>query len=103
MFSTEHKEKKYHPAMPQGFYRPFLSLPLCNCLVTTKKGWYFMGENHMPMGFTFSMSANEKAMNHFARMSEEERAEVIQQARNVSSKKEMERLIQSLSERDSFT
>ena len=57
----------------------------------------------MPMGFTFSMSANEKAMNHFARMSEEERAEVIQQARNVSSKKEMERLIQSLSERDSFT
>lgn len=57
----------------------------------------------MPMGFTFSMSANEKAMNHFARMSEEERARVIQQARNVNSKKEMESLIQSLSERDSFT
>lgn len=71
--------------------------------MTTKKGWYFMGENHMPMGFTFSMSANEKAMNHFARMSEEERAQVIQQARNVNSKKEMDQLIQSLSERDSFT
>lgn len=57
----------------------------------------------MPMGFTFSMSTNEKAMNHFARMSEEERAQVIQQARNVSSKKEMERLIQSLGEGNHFT
>lgn len=61
-----------------------------------------MGKNDMPMGFTFSMSANEKAMNHFARMDEEERARVIEKARNVTSKKEMERLIRELGEKDSF-
>lgn len=56
----------------------------------------------MPMGFSFSMSANEKAMNHFARMDEEERAKIIERARNVTSKREMERLIRELGERDSF-
>ncbi len=61
-----------------------------------------MGNSNMPMGFTFSMSANEKAMNNFARMNEEERARVIEKARNVSSKHEMEKLIQDLGERDKF-
>ncbi len=61
-----------------------------------------MGNSNMPMGFTFSMSANEKAMNNFARMNEEERAKVIEKARNVSSKHEMEKLIQDLGERDKF-
>lgn len=61
-----------------------------------------MGNSNMPMGFTFSMSANEKAMNNFARMNEEERAKVIEKARNVSSKLEMEKLIQDLGERDKF-
>lgn len=61
-----------------------------------------MGHSNMPMGFTFSMSANEKAMNNFARMNEEERAKVIEKARNVSSKHEMEELIQDLGERDKF-
>lgn len=61
-----------------------------------------MGNTNMPMGFTFSMSANEKAMNHFARMSEEERAQVIEKARNVSSKHEMEKLIRDLGEKDKF-
>lgn len=59
-----------------------------------------MGNSNMPMGFTFSMSANEKAMNNFARMNDEERAKVIEKARNVSSKHEMEELIQDLGERD---
>lgn len=61
-----------------------------------------MGNSNMPMGFTFSMSANEKAMNNFARMNDEERAKVIEKARNVSSKHEMEELIQDLGERDNF-
>lgn len=61
-----------------------------------------MEQNDMPMGFSFSMSANEKAMNHFARMDEEERAKIIERARNVTSKREMERLIRELGERDSF-
>lgn len=61
-----------------------------------------MGNSNMPMGFTFSMSANEKAMNNFARMNEEERAKVIEKARKVSSKHEMEKLIQDLGERDKF-
>lgn len=61
-----------------------------------------MGSGDMPMGFSFSMSANEKALNNFAKMSEEERAQVIEQARNVTSKHEMEQLIHDLGERDSF-
>ena len=61
-----------------------------------------MGNTNMPMGFTFSMSSNGKAMNNFARMSEEERAQVIQKARNVSSKREMEKLIQDLGEKETF-
>lgn len=61
-----------------------------------------MGNSNMPMGFTFSMSANEKAMNNFARMNDEERARIIEKARNVSSKHEMEELIQDLGERDKF-
>ena len=61
-----------------------------------------MGNTNMPMGFTFSMSSNEKSMNNFARMSEEERAQVIQKARNVSSKHEMEKLIQDLGEKEKF-
>lgn len=61
-----------------------------------------MGNSNMPMGFSFSMSANEKAMYNFARMNEEERAKVIEKARNVSSKHEMEELIQDLGERDKF-
>lgn len=61
-----------------------------------------MKKNDMPMGFTFSMSTNDKAMNNFAKMSEDERQTVLKQARNVKSKDEMERLIQGLSEKESF-
>lgn len=48
-----------------------------------------MGKQDMPMGFTFSMAANEKTLDHFAKMSEEERQDVIQQVRNVDTKREM--------------
>lgn len=61
-----------------------------------------MENQDMPMGFSFSMSANEKALDHFAKMNEEERIRVIEQARNVTSKREMEQLIQRLGEGDSF-
>lgn len=61
-----------------------------------------MENQDMPMGFSFSMFANEKALDHFAKMNEEERTRVIEQARNVTSKREMEQLIQRLGEGDSF-
>lgn len=51
---------------------------------------------------SFSMAANEKALDHFAKMSEEERQDVIQQARNVDSKKEMEHLIEKLGKQERF-
>lgn len=56
-----------------------------------------MKEKHFTMGFNMSMSANDRAMNHFAKMSEEERQSVLEKARNVKSKEEMEQLIQGLS------
>ena len=61
-----------------------------------------MKEKHFTMGFNMSVTANDRAMNHFARMSEEERQEVLEKARNVKSKEEMDRLIQGLSEGENF-
>lgn len=61
-----------------------------------------MKEKHFTMGFGLSVTANDKAMNHFARMSEAERQEVLKQARDVKSIEEMEQLIKNLSEKERF-
>ncbi len=61
-----------------------------------------MKEKHISIGFGMSVTANDRAMNNFARMSEDERQDVLEKARNVKSKEEMDRLIQGLSERENF-
>ena len=55
----------------------------------------------MPEGLVFSMAMNQKAMDNFARMNEEQRNRVVESARQVTSKQGMDRLVDSIAE-DSF-
>lgn len=52
--------------------------------------------NDMPMGLGFGLATNEKAMNNFASMDEAEKKQVIEAARNVHSKKEMQSLVMDI-------
>lgn len=54
-------------------------------------------EQDMPVGFAFQLGGNEKAMENFAKMTEEEKRQVLEAARTVESKVEMERFVQSIS------
>lgn len=52
----------------------------------------------MPMGFVFQLSLNEKAMENFAKMTEEEKKQVLETARSVTSKEQMKSIVSDLSE-----
>lgn len=52
--------------------------------------------NDMPMGFAFQLSMNEKAMENFAGMSEEEKQQVLDAARSVTSKQQMRGIVSDL-------
>ncbi len=53
-------------------------------------------EKEIPLGLAFQMAMNEKAMAHFSAMSEKEKENIIERARNVKSKQEMERLVNEM-------
>ena len=53
-------------------------------------------EEEMPLGLGFGLAMNEQAMNSFSSMTEPEKRQVIEAARNVQSKSEMESLIQDI-------
>ncbi len=50
----------------------------------------------MPLGFTLSMVNDIKAMNAFASMTDEERHKIVEEARQVKSKEEVNQLIEKL-------
>lgn len=50
----------------------------------------------MPVGLSFGLAMNEKALSAYASMSEKEKSQVLDAARNVTSKGEMERLVLGL-------
>ena len=52
----------------------------------------------IPMGLGFGLAMNEKAMVNFASLQDAEKEQVVEAARNVQSKKEMQNLINSLAE-----
>jgi translation elongation factor EF-1beta len=52
--------------------------------------------DQMPIAFSLSMIENICAMNAFAGMTEEQRRDVINEARNVKSKDEMEQLVEKI-------
>ena len=53
----------------------------------------------LPIGFSMALAQNEAAMKQFEAISEPERQTILQRARNVSSKQEMQQLVWSLGER----
>lgn len=50
----------------------------------------------MPLGLAFQMSMNEKAMENFGKMTDEEKRQVLEAARSTNSKAQMESLVNDL-------
>lgn len=55
-----------------------------------------MDYNTLPVGLGLAFAANRTAMDRFADMTDNEKEEFIERSRGVMSKKEMERLVNSL-------
>lgn len=53
-------------------------------------------QNDMPLGFAFQLSMNEQAMENFAGMGEVEKQQVLEAARNVTSKTQMRGIVSDL-------
>ena len=51
---------------------------------------------NIPSGFGMALSTNTAAMNRYAHLSEQQRQEILNQAHNVRSEKEMYSLVASL-------
>ncbi len=56
-----------------------------------------MDKNDLPLGFGFALAQDPKAMKAFAQLSEPQQSEMVQRARSVSSKSEMQSLVKELS------
>lgn len=57
-----------------------------------------MDKKELPLGLGMALAQNEAAMQQFASLSQEERQAVIEKAHAVSSKQEMEALVNGLTE-----
>lgn len=55
-----------------------------------------MEKNALPLGFGMALAQNEAAMKRFETMTESQKKTVLEQARHVSSKREMQRLVSRL-------
>ena len=47
-------------------------------------------------GLSFQLGLNEKALSVYAKMDDEEKQQVVEAARNVTSKREMQQLVSEL-------
>ena len=52
--------------------------------------------NDMPMGLSFQLGANPKAMNAYAKLNDEEKRQVVEAASNVTTKSEMHQIVKGL-------
>ncbi len=59
-----------------------------------------MDYNTLPVGLGLAFATNRVAMERFAGMTDNEKEEFIERSRGVMSKKEMERLVNSLVKED---
>lgn len=55
-----------------------------------------MEQNKLPLGFSFALAQNLQAMQVFANLSEIKRQEILQKTHTVSSKDEMQELVDRL-------
>ena len=52
----------------------------------------------MPIGFGLSLAANEKSMEAFAKMSDAQKEAVVEKSRQMHTKADMQKFVNSLSE-----
>ena len=64
----------------------------------TKGKWNIGLGGEMPIGFGLSLAANERSMEAFARMNEEQKAATVEMSRQMHTKADMERFVNGLSE-----
>lgn len=55
-----------------------------------------MTSDQMPVGFLMALAQNQSATAVFGKMSEAQRQEVIQKARQASSRQEMQQVVRNL-------
>lgn len=55
-------------------------------------------EDGLPLGLGFGLAMNEKAMDSFASMNEEEKKQVIEATRGMTSKEEMQNLVNNIAD-----
>ena len=58
-----------------------------------------MEQGNMPLGFSFALAQNPKAMRTFANLSEAKQHEVLQKLHAVSSRNEMQAFVDGISAR----
>ena len=54
-------------------------------------------ENNLPLGFSFALAQNPEAMKAFSSFPEAKQTEILNRAKSVVSKSEMQELVNSLS------
>lgn len=62
-----------------------------------RDGVAMKNQEEMPLGLAFQLSMNEKAMENFAKMTEQEKRQVLEAARSVSTKEQMQNIVSDLS------
>lgn len=58
--------------------------------------------NNLPLGLAFGMAMDEKALDHYSKMTEYEKEQLLAKSKGVKSKEEVQQLIQKLSDGDSM-
>ncbi|MBE6933302.1 MAG: hypothetical protein E7464_07990 [Ruminococcaceae bacterium] len=58
-----------------------------------------MDRNDLPLGFGFALAQNPDAMQRFSNLPEQEQRALLQKAHTVSSKDEMQRLVNGIAAR----
>lgn len=56
-----------------------------------------MEQNKLPLGFSFALAQNPEAMKVFSTLSEKQQQEILRKTQAVSSKDEMQALVNRLS------
>ncbi|WMC94376.1 hypothetical protein [Kineothrix sp. MB12-C1] len=59
-----------------------------------------MDNQQLPIGLGLSLAMNQGAMDRFAKMTEAEKEQTIARSKKVKSKREMDRIVNSLAEGD---
>ena len=59
-------------------------------------------QSGLPLGLAFGMAMDEQAINHYGKMTEYEKEQVLAKSKNVKSKEEMQQLIQKISDGDTL-